>query len=78
MSGWGKAPGRSLYALAVNSADEATTVENNLRCRHEMRRVRFTTELPRVGAKDHLSIADRKIAPRYFSVQDGFCRRGRS
>jgi len=66
MSGWGMAPGRSLYAIEVHSPQEADTVEANMKSRSEMKRVRFASKLPRVGARDHLSVKGRKEAGRFF------------
>lgn len=77
LSGWGKAPGRSLYAIAVNSPEEADVVEANMKSRSEMKRVRFSSKLPRVGPTDHLSVRDRKQAGRFFlpPTEGGFATR---
>jgi len=75
MSGWGLAKGgASIYAIRVANAKEARTVAQNMRDRKEMKAVRFRKDLPPVGPGDHLSVADRKIAPRYFEAGRPFRR----
>ncbi len=68
MSGLGKANGRSLYALAVSNPDEAKRVMDNASRRREMKRVRLVQNLRNVKLKrgDHLSIADRNDAARWY------------
>lgn len=67
MSGWGAAKGgKSYYAIAVDSLHESDVVEANMRSRSEMKRVRFNLALPKLGPKDHLSVADRHCAQRFF------------
>ncbi len=57
LSGWGEAKnGKSVYAVAVYSAEDASIVEDNARRRSEMKRVRFNLNLPRVRAPNHLSV----------------------
>ena len=67
MSGWaGAKGGKSYYAIAVDSIHESDVVEANMRSRSEMKRVRFNLALPKLGPKDHLSVADRHCAQRFF------------
>jgi len=71
MSGWGHAEGgRSLYALAVSggplTSDECITVLRNGKDRSEMKRGRYVRKLPRLGPKDHMSVVDKTIAPRWY------------
>lgn len=69
LSGWGGAEGgRSLYALACSSSDEAYTVLANGRARSEMKRGRILRTLKRVrlGARDHMTIADKTVAKRWY------------
>lgn len=73
LSGWGEAPGRSLYAIAVESEDEAYTVMHNMKKQGSFKRIRWTRTLPRIRRGDHLSVRDRHSAPRYF-MKDGFDR----
>ena len=77
LSGWGEASsGKSFYAMAVQSENEAYTVMRNFKHRSDFKRVRFVKRLPRIRSGDHLSIADRGIAPRYFQP-DAFARDSR-
>jgi hypothetical protein len=66
MSGWGCAPGRSLYALAIYPGQSATRVFDNLNRRPEFKYVRINMSLPRLRAGDHLSVADEKDAPIFY------------
>ena len=75
MSGWGLAPGRSLYALAVYTPHDEETVMANMQAREEMKRVRFVLAdgqggLPstakRLGKSDHLSVRDRTTANPFY------------
>lgn len=67
LSGWGQAPGTSYYAIAVDTDLEAYIVmDNNLKARPEMKRVRFNLSLPKGGPRDHLVITDKHEAPRFF------------
>ena len=70
MSGWGKAPGRSLFALPVASPKEAETVLENGKNRADMQRGRIVSSLKNVkrGLRDgdHLSIRDREDASRWY------------
>ena len=74
MSGWGKAPGRSLFALAVDNQKEADIVIENLDNRGDMVYPRVVTELDEQGRPcivlhngDHLSIRDREEASRHYT-----------
>lgn len=67
LSGWGYARGgRSLYALAVTSPDQAKIVLDNGRARSDMRRVRLNMRLPRLREGDHLVIVGPSDAPRWY------------
>jgi len=71
LSGWGKAPGRSIYALEVSSEAQAYIVIGNAMRRSEMRYVRFAKGLPRLRAGDHLSVSNRSEASRWYQ-EGGF------
>ena len=73
LSGWGQAPGRSLYALAIETAEDLKAVTNNADARSDMKRPRHVMTmtadgLPRVQlrAGDHLKIVDRGQAARWY------------
>jgi len=73
LSGWGKAPNRSLVAFACHSPEEADTVEDNMHGRADMKRVRVVTRIKRDGTPDvrlqdgdHLAIKDRGTAHRFY------------
>jgi hypothetical protein len=74
LSGWGGAKGgRSLYALAFHNWREADILLDNADARSEMKRPRTVTTLLksglpklRMGANDHLSIADKGDAARWY------------
>jgi hypothetical protein len=74
MSGWGQAPRRSLYALAVANPKEASAVLAQGKRRSEMRDGRIIDAgldgLPAVQLHegDHLSIADQSCAQRWYST----------
>jgi hypothetical protein len=72
MSGWGGAPGRSFYALAVDSPGEADVVRGNLHNRSEMTRIKFTESLiplkHRLRSGDHLRVVGKKQAPAFYRV----------
>ena len=58
MSGWGKAPGRSLFAIPVRTSDEW---DETLRFMHGRSDMKYVREVgrdyrPRLYAGDHLSI----------------------
>lgn len=73
MSGWGKAPGRSLYAMPVSNPRQAEVVLSNGRHRSEMKRGRIVKDVRRIRLSrgDHLSIANPEKCSRWFVV-DGF------
>ncbi len=73
MSGWGQAPGRSLYALEVTSPQEAELVLANGKNRTEMKRGRIVKTLKGIKLRkgDHLSVTDKFNAERWFEV-NGF------
>jgi len=58
MSGWGGAPGRSLFAVPFDSWELAHVIKDNMRHRSEMMRVRVVGKdyRPRLYSGDHLSI----------------------
>ena len=66
MSGWGQAPGRSLFALAVETTEEIDILLENFERRPEMKRVRFNHNLPRIRKGDHLSVRDRHSAAPWY------------
>ena len=74
MSGWGGASGgRSLYAVACYTGEEADIVEDNFRNRTEFRRVRWVLSMnkdgtPRVkmGRGDHLAVVDAGGAASFY------------
>ena len=66
LSGWGEAPRRSLYALAVQDHKEAELVLANGKRRSDMKRGRITGSLPRLHNGDHLAIVDRKDAGAWY------------
>jgi hypothetical protein len=76
MSGWGGAAnGRSLYALPVSNWDESARVIASGKRRSEMKRPRilrsYKALLRSVRRGDHLAIADRSEASRWYEP-DGF------
>ena len=75
MSGWGKAPGRSLVAIQVDTDEDLSTVKANLEARSEMLRVRLNLHLPRVREGDHLHVVTRDNPGRWY-VPHGFCEKG--
>lgn len=75
MSGWGKASGRSLYALAFDSWDEADILLDNADARAEMKRPRTVTSLTAAGLPkvrmypgDHMSVTDKGEAQRWYQA----------
>ena len=74
MSGWGMAPGRSLFAVPVDNDVEAAMVIFTMKTqRTEMKRPRLVTAFradgtPRVRMSDddHLSVRDRKDVSRFY------------
>ena len=73
MSGWGMAPNRSLFAIAIGTREERDAVESNMRAREEMKRPRFVRPrksdgMPdvRLQPGDHLSVRDHATAGRFY------------
>lgn len=68
MSGWGSAPGRSIFALACTTLAEAETCADNLGKRSDMTRVRIVEApyRPHLRDGDHLSISGRSEAERHY------------
>lgn len=80
LSGWGHAPGRSLFAVAVGTREEREAIESNMAAREDMKRPRFVRPrksdgLPDVRLKrgDHISVRDRATAGRFY-IPGGFAR----
>jgi len=71
MSGWGESPGTSYYALAVRDKREAQVVARNFRARADFKNTRFVRQLPTIGARDHMTIADWTIAKFYYRAARG-------
>ena len=73
MSGWGNAPGRSIFAIPVNTWHQFEIVENNMRNRSEMKYVRQCGRnwRPKLRDGDHLSIRSPQECSRFFEV-NGF------
>jgi hypothetical protein len=73
LSGWGSAPARSLYALAVADARQANIVAHNARARSDMKRVRFMRNVRsmRLKAGDHLRMVGPEQASRWYE-EGGF------
>lgn len=70
MSGWGKAPGRSIVAVEVHNHAHEKHVTDVLERRPEMKRVRFSVNLPRVRRGDHLDVWTRKTHPQVFPKRE--------
>lgn len=70
MSGWGRAAGRSLFAVPVTSLEQAEIVADNMQHRSEMKRVRIVGHdyRPRLQAGDHYSIRDMSDCSRFYEV----------
>jgi hypothetical protein len=73
LSGWGDAPGRSFYALAVDNQEEAERVEENGLKRSDMRDPGLVQDFLDNGAPDlrlepgdHLCVVDKHEAPRWY------------
>lgn len=68
MSGWGHAPGKSYFAVPCASLEQAEIVEENMRHRSEMKRVRIVYKdyRPRLRAGDHLSIRNMSDCSRFY------------
>lgn len=73
LSGWGDAPGRSLYALAFSDAAEADALLIAARGRTDMQRPRIVSRVkangePRIRLQpgDHLAIVDGATAAEWY------------
>ena len=70
MSGWGKAPGRSLFAVPFADDIQAAIVERNMQHRSEMKRVRIVArdypQQVKLSPSDHLSISDMRGSSRFY------------
>lgn len=68
MSGWGQAPGRSLFAVPLSNWDQEPTVTANMDARSDMKRVRTVGKdyRPHLAAGDHLSIRDMSDCSRFY------------
>lgn len=83
MSGWGGAPGRSLFAVPCRTREDAEIAADNLRARGEMKRVRIVAawNLCRVRRRsgDHLSVGSMGawwFQPGYYAAQNAKRRAG--
>jgi len=78
MSGWGKAPARSLIAFAVSSEEEAGNVLRSGGNRTDMENGRIAPDLETlrllVREGDHLSIRDKAGCQRWYQP-DGFAEK---
>ena len=68
LSGWGKAPRRSLFAVPVKDHKQADTVIDNMNNRSDMKRPRLVSNLPRLKPGDHLSIRSMDDSSRFYQV----------
>lgn len=70
MSGWGLAPGRSLFAVPFANGIQAGIVERNMHHRSEMKRVRLVgADYPqrvKLWPGDHLSISDMRGSSLFY------------
>lgn len=68
MSGWGKAPGRSVLAVEVNTDEEYVKVVSNMERRSDMKRVRYARVIRNITVQsdDHLEIVDKVYSPSWF------------
>ncbi len=70
MSGWGRAQGgRSLFAVPCKDMAQARIVEENMRHRSEMKRVRIVAAgyRPALRRGDHYSIRDMSDCSRFYT-----------
>ncbi len=69
MSGWGQAPGKSYFAVPFEDAEQASIVEQNMRRRSEMKRVRIVLSdyRPKLQDGDHLSIRAMDDCNRFYT-----------
>ena len=68
MSGWGKAPGRSIYAIPLMDWDQLDAVRDNFDEYGHMKRVRVCARdwRPRLRDGDHLRIASPSTAKPWY------------
>ena len=68
-SGWGRSPGRSLFAVPVRNHREAEIVLDNMQRRSEMKRARIVASdyRPRLSEGDHLSIRNMSDCSRFYT-----------
>lgn len=69
LSGWGQAPGRSLFAVPVVNNKQAAIVAHNMGHRTDMKRVRIVgaNYRPQLRDGDHLSIRDMSDCSRFYT-----------
>ena len=70
MSGWGRAPGRSIFAVPVVDLRQAEIVLDNMEHRTEMKRARLVLAdnyRPKLRGGDHFSIRDMSDCSRLYS-----------
>jgi hypothetical protein len=76
LSGWGKAPNRSLYVLAVRSPREADVVLANAIARCDMKRPRIVSgrylSTVRLYPGDHVKVVDHRRAERWYYTDEGW------
>lgn len=70
LSGWGMAPGRSFYALAIEVDGDEAVLLANMAARSDMDKPRVVTGyrnlIARGTAGDHIKIVDRGEASRWY------------
>jgi hypothetical protein len=73
MSGWGEAPGRSIYAVPCRSLEQAKIVLDNMQDRTEMKRPRLVGKdyRPRLRDGDHYSVRGMDDCSRWY-IAGGF------
>lgn len=73
LSGWGRAPGRSFYVLAVQDARECGIVTQNAARRSDMEDIRLVRDWRAISAMigdgDHVAIVDRRDAARWYEPE---------
>ena len=68
LSGWGNAPGRSIYALPILDPNTSHVVLENMQNRSDMQRVRYVMKdyKPKLRNGDHYKIASPAMAERHY------------
>ena len=77
MSGWGRASGRSIFAVPFGVEHNADFIIQNMEARSEMKYVRVSmgkNYRPKLRAGDHLSIRSMEDSSRFYE-KHGFCER---